>query len=37
MLTKDVEIIEYDKRVDFYNTLTHALGAVLSVPGLFLL
>lgn len=37
MLTKDVEIIEYDKRVDFYNTLTHALGAVLSIPSLFLL
>lgn len=37
MITKDVEIIEYDKRVDFYNTLTHASGAVLSVPALFLL
>ena len=37
MLTKDVEIIEYSKRVDFYNSLTHALSAVLSLPGLFLL
>lgn len=37
MLTKDVEIIEYDRRVDFYNSLTHAFGAVLSVPALILL
>lgn len=37
MLTKDVEIIEYRKRVDLWNALTHTVGAVLSVPAFILL
>ncbi len=37
MLTKDVEIIEYSRRVDFFNSLTHAIGAVLSAAGLVLM
>lgn len=34
MIGKDVELIEYSKKVDFGNCLTHALGAVLSVCGM---
>lgn len=37
MLAKDVELIEYSKAVDFGNCLTHALGAVLALPGFLLL
>lgn len=33
MLTKDVEIIEYSGKIDFLNSLTHAVGALLAVPG----
>ena len=37
MIAKDVKIIEYSKPVEFFNTLTHAIAAVLSVAGLVLL
>lgn len=37
MIGKDVALIEYSKRVDFANCLTHALGAVMSVAGLIML
>lgn len=37
MIAKDVKIIEYSRPVEFFNTLTHAFGAVLSVIGLFIL
>lgn len=34
MIGKDVGLIEYSKRVDFANCLTHALGAVMSAGAL---
>ncbi len=34
MIAKDVELIEYSKKIDLWNCLTHAFGAVLSVGGL---
>lgn len=34
MIGKDVGLIEYSKKVDFANSLTHALGAVLSAGAL---
>ncbi len=34
MIGTDVKIIEYSRKVDFGNTLTHAAGAVLSLAGL---
>lgn len=34
MLTKDVELIVYSKKVDFWNTATHTIGIALSVIGL---
>lgn len=34
MIGNDVKLIEYSKKVDFGNCITHALGAVLSVAGL---
>lgn len=34
MIAKDVELIEYSKKVDFGNCITHALGAVLSVGAM---
>lgn len=37
MMTRDVELIEYSKKVDFYNSLTHGIGAFLSLPALVLL
>lgn len=37
MIGKDVEVIEYSKRVDFWNCITHLMGAVLSVVALVLL
>lgn len=37
MLSKDVKIIEYSKSVDMFNTITHLIGALLSIPALFLL
>lgn len=36
MIGKDVEVIEYSKKVDFWNCLTHAAGAVLSLVALVL-
>ena len=37
MLVKDVEIIEYSKKIDFWNCLTHIIGAVFGVFALILL
>lgn len=37
MAIKRVELIEYSKKVDFGNCLTHAVGAVLSVAGAIML
>lgn len=37
MIGKDVEVIEYSKKVDFWNCITHLTGAVLSVVALVLL
>lgn len=37
MVLNDVEIIDYTKRADFYNCLTHAVGAVLSAAALVLM
>ncbi|MBR5498305.1 MAG: hemolysin III family protein [Clostridia bacterium] len=37
MIGKDVEVIEYPRKVDMWNCLTHAVGAVLSVTGLLLM
>ena len=34
MIAKDVGLIEYSKKVDFLNSLTHAAGAVLSLPAM---
>ena len=34
MIAKDVKIIEYSKPVEFFNTLTHSVAAVMSVVGL---
>ena len=34
MIAKNVELIEYSKKVDFGNCITHALGAVLSVGAM---
>lgn len=33
MAIKDVKLIEYSKKVDFFNCITHALGAMLSAVG----
>lgn len=33
MALKEVKLIEYSQRVDFFNCITHAFGAVLSVVG----
>lgn len=30
MIGKDVILIEYSKKVDFFNCLTHAVGAALA-------
>lgn len=32
MIGKDVELIEYSRKVDFINCITHTLGAVAAVP-----
>lgn len=37
MIGKDVELIEYSKRIDFWNCATHALGAVFSLAALIML
>lgn len=37
MKSKEVKLIEYSKRVDFFNCLTHFVGAVLSVVALVML
>ncbi len=37
MVAKNVKIIEYSRGVDFGNSLTHAIGAVLSVAALLML
>lgn len=37
MVGKDVEIIEYSKKVDFWNCSTHIAGAVLSFTALVML
>lgn len=37
MINKNIGLIEYSRRVDAGNCITHAIGAVLSVPALFLL
>lgn len=34
MISKDVGLIEYSKKVDFFNSLTHAAGAALSVAAM---
>jgi hemolysin III len=34
MVTKDIKLIEYSKRVDIGNCITHAVGAVLSVAAI---
>ena len=33
MVAEKVRLIEYSERVDFFNCVTHAIGAVLSVIG----
>ncbi len=37
MIGKDVELIEYSKKVDFWNCLTHIIGAVFAVVALIML
>lgn len=37
MINKNIGLIEYSEKVDFGNCITHAVGAVLSVPALILL
>lgn len=37
MIAKDVKLIEYSKTVDRWNSITHAVGAVLSVSALVVL
>ncbi len=37
MISKNVKLIEYSPRVDFGNTLTHAIGAVFSIGALILM
>ncbi|MBQ8502700.1 MAG: hemolysin III family protein [Clostridia bacterium] len=37
MIGKDVKPVEYSRKIDFFNSLTHAVGAVLSVVGLIML
>lgn len=37
MIGKDVELIEYSKKVDFWNCFTHAAGAVFAVVALVML
>ncbi|MBQ4626755.1 MAG: hemolysin III family protein [Clostridia bacterium] len=37
MAANRIDLIEYSKKVDFCNSLTHAVGAVLSVPALIML
>lgn len=37
MIGKDVEVIEYSKTVDFWNCITHVIGAVFSVFGVIML
>lgn len=37
MINKNIGLIEYSRKVDTGNCITHAIGAVLSVPALILL
>lgn len=37
MVNKDIGLIEYSRKVDMGNCITHAVGAVLSVPALIML
>ena len=37
MAANKIDLIEYSKKVDFGNCITHAFGAVLSVPALIIL
>lgn len=37
MIAKEVKLIEYSKRVDFFNCATHAAGAIASVAALVLM
>ena len=37
MINKDIGLIEYSRRVDAGNCITHAIAAVLSVPALIML
>lgn len=37
MAANKIDLIEYSKKVDFGNSFTHAIGAVLSVPALIML
>ncbi len=37
MINKNIGLIEYSKKVDAGNCITHAVGAVLSIPALVLL
>lgn len=37
MIAKEVKLIEYSKRVDFFNCATHAVGAVAAVAALVLM
>ncbi len=34
MIAQDVKLIEYSRKVDFLNCITHAAGAVFSVIGI---
>lgn len=37
MIAQDVKLIEYSRKVDILNSLTHAVGAALSVTGIALM
>lgn len=37
MINKDIGLVEYSRKVDMGNCITHAVGAVLSVPALIML
>lgn len=37
MINKDIGLVEYSRKVDMGNCVTHAVGAVLSVPALIML
>lgn len=37
MINKDIGLVEYSRKVDMGNCITHAAGAVLSIPALIML